>query len=72
METTNNTALTIEPHHTLLTVAETCVALKVSKWTLYKLIHSRQLETIRIRRRRLVPLAAIHDLIARLGREDLA
>ena len=53
-----------------LTVSEACSALRVSKWTLYRLIRSRQLETIRIRRRRLIPLAALDDLVDRLRAED--
>lgn len=55
----------------LLTVAEACASLRVSKWTLYQLIRSRQLETVRIRRRRLIPLAAIHDLVSRLSDEAI-
>jgi len=53
----------------LLTVAEACDSLRVSKWTLYQLIRSRQLETVRIRRRRLIPLTAIQDLVTRLSDE---
>jgi excisionase family DNA binding protein len=55
----------------LLTVAEACDSLRVSKWTLYQLIRSRQLETVRIRRRRLIPLTAIHDLVKRLSDEAI-
>lgn len=55
----------------VLTVAEACDTLRVSRWTLYQLIHSRQLETIRIRRRRLIPLTAVHDMVDRLKAEDV-
>jgi excisionase family DNA binding protein len=56
----------------VLTVAEACLTLRISKWSLYQLIRSRQLETIRIGRRRLIPVAAIQALIQQLGREDAA
>lgn len=55
----------------VLTVAEACESLRVSRWTLYQLIRSRQLETIRIRRRRLIPLTAIDDLVSRLSDEAI-
>jgi excisionase family DNA binding protein len=55
----------------VLTVAEACRELRISKWTLYQLIRSRQLETIRIRRRRLIPLTALHDMLNRLSAEDV-
>ena len=63
-----------DPHSrpTVLTVTEACESLRVSKWTLYQLMRSRQLESIRIRRRRLIPLTAIHDLVSRLGDESVA
>jgi excisionase family DNA binding protein len=56
---------------TVLSVAEACQQLRVSKWTLYKLMHSHQLESIRIRRRRLIPLTAIQDLVSRLSDEGI-
>ena len=56
----------------LLTVAEACAELRVSKWTLYQFIHSRQLASIKIRSRRLIPRSAIRDLIEKLKSEALA
>lgn len=57
----------------LLTVPEALKQLGgISKWSLYQLIHSRQLESIRIGRRRLIPKTAITKLIEKLTREDLA
>lgn len=56
----------------LLTVAEACAELRVSKWTLYQYIHSRQLATIKLRSRRLIPRSAIRDLIERLKIEVVA
>jgi excisionase family DNA binding protein len=38
----------------LLTIKEVCVLLRVSKWSVYKLIWSNQLHTVTIGRRRLV------------------
>jgi excisionase family DNA binding protein len=66
MQRENNT----EP--AVLTVQEACMTLRISKWSVYQLIRSRQLETIRIGRRRLIPVAAIQTLIRQLGREDTA
>lgn len=57
---------------TVLTIPEACAALKVSKWTIYQLIRSRQLGTMKIGSRRVVPLAAIEALIERLQAEEAA
>jgi excisionase family DNA binding protein len=54
----------------LLTVQEACRTLRISKWALYRLIRSRQLETIKIGRSRRVPAAAIHTFIEQQLRED--
>lgn len=54
----------------MLTIQEACAALRVSKWTLYQLIRSRQLGTIKIGSRRVVPLRAIQALIERLQAEE--
>jgi len=56
----------------VLTVPEACAVLKISKWTLYQLIRSRQLETIKIGARRCVPATAIQTLIDRLRSEEAA
>ncbi len=58
--------------HDLLTVVEASAQLRVSRWTLYQLIHSRQLETIKIGRRRLIPRSAVQALIERLRAEEAA
>ena len=55
----------------LYTIGEACQVLKVSRWTLYELIRKRQLGTITIGKRRLVPAAAIDALINRLTEETL-
>jgi len=56
----------------VLTIQETCAVLRISKWTLYQLIRSRQLVTIKIGSRRVVPAAAIQALIDRLQEEGAA
>jgi excisionase family DNA binding protein len=54
---------------TLLTVAEACGQLRISRWSLYRLIQARRLESIQIGRRRLVPEPAIQRLIEELRAE---
>lgn len=56
----------------LLTVAEACAELRVSKWTLYQYIHSRQLASIKLRSRRLIPRSAIRALVEKLTIEATA
>jgi hypothetical protein len=46
--------------------------LRISKWSLYELIRSRQLETVKIGSRRVVPVAAVHALLDRLRGEETA
>ncbi|WP_246001524.1 helix-turn-helix domain-containing protein [Allorhizocola rhizosphaerae] len=48
---------------------EACALLRISRWGLYRLIHSRQLKTIHIGSRRLIPRDAVLDLIEKLGQE---
>jgi excisionase family DNA binding protein len=66
-ETVGTTQLTSTP--VLLTVPEACSQLHISRWMLYRLIHTRQLTTIKLGRRRLIPQASITDLIERLTQE---
>lgn len=56
----------------VLTVQETCTTLRVSRWTVYRLIRSGQLQTIKLGRRRVVPTAAVRALVDRLGGEEPA
>ncbi|MGH8902638.1 MAG: helix-turn-helix domain-containing protein [Egibacteraceae bacterium] len=56
----------------VLTVPEACAVLRISKWTLYQLIRSRQLITIKIGSRRVVPVTAIRALLERLSDEETA
>jgi excisionase family DNA binding protein len=55
----------------VLTVDEACDVLRVSRWTLYRLIRSRQLLTIKIGRRRYVPRKAVYEMVERLSDEGL-
>lgn len=64
-----------EPHNEeskLLTVAEACEMLRISKTKLYSYIHSRELATIEFGSRRLIPLSAIRALIEQHKTEALA
>jgi excisionase family DNA binding protein len=53
----------------VLTVDEAAARLRVSRWTLYNLIRSNQLRTVKIGRRRLVPVTAITDCLDHLMEE---
>lgn len=50
----------------LLTVKEVCEYLRVSKWTLYRLIQSRRLKTVKIGSRRLVRLQSVVEFVEQL------
>ncbi|CAL9467559.1 hypothetical protein GCM10009551_010960 [Nocardiopsis tropica] len=54
----------------LLTVEEAAERLRVSRWMVYNLIRSRTLRTVKIGRRRLVPVAALPECLEAL--EDAA
>jgi excisionase family DNA binding protein len=53
----------------LLTVDEAAEYLRVSRWTVYNLIRSNQLRTIKIGRRRLIAIAALVECVELLGEE---
>ncbi|MEU6036932.1 helix-turn-helix domain-containing protein [Actinomadura sp. NPDC047616] len=50
----------------VLTVDEAAERLRVSRWTLYNLIRSNQLRTVKIGRRRLVPVDALTEFLDQL------
>lgn len=50
----------------MLTVNEACTHLRISKWSLYRLIQKKELKTIKIGSRRLIPMDAITQLITQL------
>jgi excisionase family DNA binding protein len=54
----------------LLTVAEACEALRISKWSLYRLIQQRKLTTITIGTRRLVPRQSVEEFVGALVAEE--
>ena len=62
MQNTQTNTVTSEPDK-LLTVKETHELLRISKWTLYELLHKRQLESVRIGRQRFIPISSITKLI---------
>ncbi len=53
----------------LLTVQEAADWLRVSRWSVYSLIHANQLRTIKIGRRRLVSLDALRECVAQLAKD---
>ena len=53
----------------VLTVDEAAERLRVSRWTLYNLIRSNQLRTVKIGRRRLVPVNALAECLDQLTEE---
>lgn len=55
----------------LLTVLEACKVLRISRWTLYDLIRSRAIETIKIGRIRRIPISSISRYIRRKLKEDI-
>ncbi len=55
----------------LLTVDEAAALLKVSRWTVYRLIKERELASAKVRNGRRVPVDAVRAYVARLV-EDAA
>ena len=51
----------------LLTVPEACAQLRISRWSLYRLIRQNRLRTVKIGSRRLVPSAALEELVEGLA-----
>jgi len=51
---------------TLFTIDEAAAQLRVSRWSVYNLIRSGQLRTIKIGRRRLVPIDALTECLEHL------
>jgi excisionase family DNA binding protein len=51
---------------TLFTIDEAAARLRVSRWSVYNLIRSGQLHTIKIGRRRLVPSDALTECLEHL------
>ncbi|MFF0312907.1 helix-turn-helix domain-containing protein [Streptosporangium sp. NPDC004379] len=49
-----------------MTVDEAAACLRVSRWTLYCLIRSNEIRSVKIRRRRLIPVDAVAECIHNL------
>lgn len=56
----------------VVTVPEACNLLRVSRWTVYQLIRSGELQTVTIGTRRLVPVSSLYELLTKLGGEGRA
>ncbi len=56
------------PADHLLTVQEAADWLRVSRWSVYSLIHANQLRTIKIGRRRLVSREALDECVTQLAK----
>jgi excisionase family DNA binding protein len=54
----------------VMTVDEACRALRVSRWSINQLIRTRKLATIKVGRRRLVPVTAIQKFVQAQSDED--
>lgn len=55
---------TQDPGNLLLTIPEACNQLRVSKWSLYRLLNENKLKSLRIRGRRLIPRAELDNFIS--------
>lgn len=53
------------PAQIMLTVAEACAHLRISKWSLYRLIQKKELKTVKIGKRRLIRLQTILEFVRR-------
>ncbi|MEU4706746.1 helix-turn-helix domain-containing protein [Nocardia salmonicida] len=53
-------------HDDLLTVAESCARLRLSKWSLYRLIHNNELKTVKVGSRRFVPVREVERFLEAL------
>ena len=54
------------PSSAMLTVDEACEYLRISKWTLYRLIQTGKLKTIKIGSRRLIRTVSLQEFVDRL------
>ncbi|MDO3645654.1 helix-turn-helix domain-containing protein [Nocardia mangyaensis] len=51
----------------LLTIPEACERLRLSRWSIYQLIHRRELTSIKIGRRRFISTAEVDRFVANLA-----
>jgi excisionase family DNA binding protein len=52
--------------HTLFSVVEACEQLRISKWTLYRLMRENKLESVKIGSRRLISVTAMAEFVKQL------
>lgn len=55
-----------QPGSAMLTIEEACQYLRISKWTLYRLIHTGNLKTIKIGSRRIIRGSSLQEFVDRL------
>ena len=60
----------VEPR--VLTIDEAAARMRISRWSLYNLIRSKRLRTIKVGRRRLVSADALAECLAQLEEETAA
>lgn len=54
---------------TMFTMAEACKELRLSRWSLYRLINEGQIESVKIGRRRLIPADALAEFVRKIREE---
>jgi excisionase family DNA binding protein len=53
----------------MLTMREACKELRISRWSLYRLINEGRVESVKIGRRRLIPADALADFVRKIREE---
>jgi excisionase family DNA binding protein len=54
----------------LLTVAEACASLRISRWTFYRLVQGGDLKTVKIGSARRVPVTALREFVENLRHSE--
>ena len=65
----NSVQVSVAEADTYLTVAEVATRLKISRWKVYELIRSRELDSFLLGRCRRIPANSVAELVARLLHE---
>ncbi|WP_112236826.1 helix-turn-helix domain-containing protein [Kribbella monticola] len=55
-----------------MSIDESCAYLRISRWSFYRLIHTKQLMTVKIGRRRFATIDDLDALIARMRSSGVA
>lgn len=61
-----------EPPAILLTVDQVAALLQVSRWTVYNLIRSRELVSVKIGRSRRISKGAVHEYVNRITEREVS